>query len=223
MTDVDVLNFADTEQLAQPDTPLQPILRRKVVPGYLADVGYAGWRRIYGSASIAPGGRTVQLPSDFWELRECKIALPGASTAGIPPLRYIGSIPGEVIDSESNTFLSVPTGYYLTHSAATPALYNVLRLDAPADQAYTLYYIYFNGIFFADDTAPYDFSNFIPVQFQWALVEGLRKELFYRRFGQQDARFQAAQQEYQRFVAISQGRNQADLDLAARDSSTKRE
>lgn len=195
MTTTTIASAADTKGLSQPDMDLQVLLRRKVIPGFLADVGYAAWRKKYAGVAMLVNDRYVTIPNNnFWHLKT--VAFSGAENC---PLTYIGDDETKVMIAEATTSAdaNTPTGFYLIlHTDGAWRIY----FNVPTSAATTALICYDTLIYFADDSTQVDLEPFIPVQFHWVLVEGLKREIFYDRFGVGDDRWQAADMEYKMWV-----------------------
>lgn len=201
MTTATIAAAADTKGLAGSDMDLQVLLRRNVIPAFLEDVGYVSWRRQAATASVTLGARYVALATNFWHMKTV-----GLATEEDTPLNYIGDDQVQILAAEANTTNAKPTGYYMKiHTDGTWRLY----FDAPFDVARTVAYTYDTNILFADDTTVVNLDIYIPSQFQWALVEGLKAEIFYDRYGVGDDRFTAAEAKYDKWV--QRARNSPEL------------
>jgi len=202
MTTATIAAAADTKGLAGSDMDLQVLLRRNVIPAFLEDVGYVSWRRQATTASVALGARYFALATaNFWHMKTVALA-----TEEETPLNYIGDDEVQVLKAEANTTNAKPTGYYMKiHTDGTWRAY----FDAPFDSARTVAYVYDTNILFADDTTVVNLDIYIPSQFQWALVEGLKAEIFYDRYGVGDDRYTAAKAKRDEWV--QRARNSPEL------------
>jgi hypothetical protein len=189
-----VEQYADIGGLSSPDINLKVILRHNVCPAFMADVGFVAWRRVVSTLDLVQGTPAYDLPPDFWMLQALTIA-PDFST----DLQYIGDDPEKMMAAEANVTQGKPGGYYLVRRTTT-AEYRKIKFNAPPDQAYVAAYTYYSGIPFTDDTSDVELDKFVPNYFQWALVESLKKEILFLRFGIGDPRYVAAEQAYQGWI-----------------------
>lgn len=193
MTTAEIIAYADPEGLSVPDVNLNAELRLNLMPDFLEAVGYVSWRRKHGSAVLSPGDTTLTLPANFYSLKAINLGGPNDPFAGEGGLGYIGDNPDLVLAAENATVAAKPSGYYFQEI-------RVLKFGAPLDATYTARYVYYSGIIFADLGTEVELDDYIPLQHQWALVEGLRKILYARRFGVGDNRFADAAANYDRKV-----------------------
>lgn len=212
MTTAQIVTFADPGGLSQPDFDLNVLLRRKIIPEYLSvpyrdddgamrgGVGYVGWRRKIGTQAITTALQSFDLPTDFWQMKQIGFGLQSVTTQPLNfdrgELVYIGDDPGLVSQAESATIPARPSGWYLVRTASAPNQYRTAKFSCPADMPYTCRFVYYSGIVFADDVTAVELDAFIPTQFQWTLVDGLKRELYGFRFGIGDNRFQLAAEAY---------------------------
>jgi hypothetical protein len=181
--------YANIADLSSPDINLKVLLRRNVVPAFMADVGYVSWRRTATTIPLIAGTSAYDLPDDFWMMQVLTLDPSDA------PLQYIGDDPEKVLSAERNVTAGKPGGYYLVRRT-TSLVYKKLKFNAPADTGYTARYTYYTGPNFVDDTTDVEMDKYIPNQFQWALVEGLKKEIMFVRFGIGDSRYVASERAY---------------------------
>lgn len=193
--------YAATGDLSSPDIDLKVMLRRNVVPAFLSDVGYPSWRRKPATFNCVASTQSYDLPDDFWQMQVVNIVLGTDDPSDVP---YIGDDPQKVLLAEAATTLGKPGAYYLTRRTTT-YLFKKLKFDVPPDAAYVCRYSYYSGIEFTDDTTAVELDKYIPAQFQWALVEGLKREIMFIRFGIGDSRYQASDNAYQAWVTRAAG------------------
>lgn len=202
MTTTQIASYADTKGLASSDIDLQVLLRRKIVPDFLSRVGYTAWRRKEDTAAVSANVRYFDITDhDFYHMK--KVVISGEEET---QLLYIGDDEEKVLRAAATTSADAdkPTGYYLRLIAGSPAVWRVY-FDVPTDTARTFAYIYDINIYFADDSTPVDFNQYIPHQFQWALVELLKAEIFADRFGAgEESRYARAIQEAERIIQLAQ-------------------
>lgn len=185
--------YASVGDIASPDIDLKVLLRRKVVPGFLHDVGFVAWRRPVATISLLPGQNAYDLPDDFWMMQVLTID-PSADK-----LKYVGDDPEKMIAASANVTPGRPDGYFITRRP-TSLLYKRIQFNAPPDTGYTARFTYYTDIVFIDDTTDVEMDKYIPSQFQWGLVEGLNREIMRVRFGIGDPRYAAAEEQYGVFV-----------------------
>jgi hypothetical protein len=189
MTTSQIENAANRGDLASADFQIGLVLRYKAIPLFLEDVGRIGWRRRTASVQISPSTRSATLPSDFFEASSVWVA--PVDDLG-DPLKYIGETDRLVAQALDRTTGGRPEGFYLSGSS--------IYSDRPADKTYSLRVVYFYQIPFSNQSEDIDLSAWIPGQYHWALVELLRRELFFDRYGDQDPRFSTSAQLYQEWL-----------------------
>lgn len=198
MTTLDIETEANRDGAATGDLNLKTMLRLKVVPLFLEDVGYVGWRRVRETKPLPAALNYVDIGSGtqrFGHMREIYLTVDPDTQ-----LEFIGDDDRKVLKAKSNTVAARPANYFIEGSGST---FNRVSFDAPADQAYTVALVWDFHIEFPNMIDAVDLDPYIPREFQWALVDGLQREIFSRRFGQSDDRYMRADSEYQRGVAIA--------------------
>jgi hypothetical protein len=219
MTTADIEAKADPGNLASPDLDLKFELRQNVVPYFYSPenprdelgggAGYAWWRRKAASAGINQGDQSFALPADFWEMKFISFGEVTTASSSLDfdrdELKYIGEDPGLVARAEVATVQVRPQGYY--YSGNPGAM--LLKFDSLADQPYSVGYSYYNRLVFADNTTTVDLNDFIPNQWQWALVSLLRRVLYGFRLGVEDSRFQWATDEAKRWLQAARTNQEA--------------
>jgi len=193
MTTLEIETQANRGDVAR-DMSIATILRYQVIPEFLEDVKYCAWRKKWATVTTAAGTRSYALATDIAELRE-------VHRVGYGEMEYIGADAAKVFAAESATDNEEPTGYYLGRDGVTPAAFTVLYLNGPADAVHTLRYNYLYRIPFTDTTTAVDLKLYIPEQFHWGLVEGLKKEIYEDRFGLSDPRAMKAAQQFEAWKA----------------------
>lgn len=183
MTTAQVEFYADPQKIGN-DLWTRAILRRKVVPEFLEGVGKVGWRRKTFLAMLNPTVQSIDLPMDFGKVDEVTLW----ATSGSPPppngpcpipLHYIGDDGVmRLAAEEASTVFQAPTGYWIDRTQTSPNRYATVKFSYPADQQYRVRLIYYLEINFPDDRTPLELDNFIPTQFQWAFVHGLKAEIY---------------------------------------------
>ena len=202
MTTAQIETYADIGGIAQPDVDLKIILRRKVVPEFLRRVGYPSWRRKNAAISLVASTQEYDLPDDFGSMKSLSLNSPQSSTVQYTELTYIGDDPMKVVLAAGTVTAAKPTGYYFVRRATTE-LFKRLRFNCPPDLAYTCRYVYNMNIVFADDTTSVEIDKYVPAEFQWGLVEGLKAYLYGVRRGLGDARKEDAETEFAKFIALA--------------------
>jgi hypothetical protein len=193
MTTADIESLADFEGTGAPDFPAGKTLRRNVVPDFFSRVGLVEWRRFRESLAFAANTSSADMSADFsvieaiWKDADSK-------------LTYIGDNQRKMMEAAANTTPAAPSQYYLTFNSTAPVKRRKVNLGAPTDAAYTLTVFGWITPYFSDDTTPVDLNPYIPEQFQWGLVEGLKAQIFRVRYGIQDPRTMDANQEFLRIV-----------------------
>lgn len=195
MTTAQIETAADPSSVLAPaDVDLKVLLRYKVVPDFYEQVGYAWWRRKQVSLSISANATYVSSTAgDIGHIRSVYL-----SSDTDNELDYIGDREDLIVKARVATVASKPTQYWHQLVSTTEMRF---YFGAPSDGAYTMLLGYDSHIVFADDTSSVDLAAYIPKKFHWALVEGLKRELYERRFGDGDSRYQRADAEWQRLTA----------------------
>lgn len=197
MTTVDIETNANRGQVAR-DMNVGAVLRYQIIPEFLQDVKYCAWRKKWATITTVVGTRGYALAADFAEMREVQIV-------GYDELEYIGQDSQKVFAAEATTHSARPQGYYLGRdSGATVGAFKHLFFDALPDAVYTVRYCYLYKIPFADDVNAVDLEAWIPAEFHWALVEGLKREIYEDRFGLGDPRAAKAAEQFESWKARAQ-------------------
>lgn len=191
MTTAQIETFADIGGISSPEIDLKALLRRNVIPAYLSDVGYTSWRRKPHTITTIAGQQGYDLDTDFWQMQ--LVTLQGVAE----PLQYIGEDPEKLLAAEAAATApqGMPSGYYLGRIAVSGEFRRLMLNCLPFGTG-LIRCLYYTGIHFADDTTSVELDQYIPSQFQWGLVESLKKEIFFIRFGIGDPRFVAAETAY---------------------------
>lgn len=194
MTTAQIESNADPKGLAGTYFDLKVVLRRNVVPKFLADVGYCAWRFKFATISLAASARYISISDgDFWHMKHVVIKGYEAS-----PLTYIGDDMKHVLTAESATITGTPEGYYLKlHTDGTWRVF----FDVPSNATRDIVIAYDTNIPFSDDTTSINLDQYIPKQFHWALVCGLQMKLYEDRLGIEDQRYATSKQEYGEWIA----------------------
>lgn len=200
MTTEQIEIAADRGNLASGDIDLKFLLRRNVVQKFLLDVGDVTWRRRYGSITTDTSVRVHDLPDDFFKMVRF-FRKPATWTANQEPsdLLYIGEDPLLVSQAEIATEPGTPTGYYIT-TRTSDGEWKAVKFDIQPDTVETIPYIYLAYPQFDDDKASVELNKWIPEPFQFALVCGLRAEIYLDRYGRGDKRFEQEDGRYREWA-----------------------
>lgn len=194
MTTAQIEARADPSSVATADLNLKLELRHNVVPDFMEDVGYVSWRRKHISKPLTAAASYVDIIDNTYSFSHMKsVYLEGHWDN---PLSYIGEDPIEVLKAKANTVAGKPSSYYLESSGSA---FHRVGFNVPADLAYIVWMSFDLHVKWPDDTSSVDLDTYIPSQFQWALVCGLRKFVYRERFGIGDERYQEATAEYERW------------------------
>lgn len=196
MTTADIEQRADPTGVATADINLKLELRYNVIPEFLEDVGYVSWRRKHVSKVLAAAANYVDVSDSTYSFAHMKQVFLASDFD--TPLSYIGEDPMEVLRAKANTTAGKPTGYYLESDGDD---FQRVSFNCPAQQEYTVWMTLDLHIKFPDDTSSIDLDKYIPSQFQWGLVAGLRKTIYRERFGIGDERYQEADAEFEKWKA----------------------
>lgn len=191
MTTAQIEARSDPSGAATADIDLKLELRYNVIPEFLEDVGYPMWRRKHISKTLTAGASLVDVTDSTYSFSHMKLVCLG--TDFDKPLQYIGEDPVEVMKSKAATVADVPTGYYLESDGGA---FQRVGFNCPAIQQYTVWLSFDMHIKWPDDSSSVDLNIYIPQQFQWGLVSGLRRSIYRERFGIGDARYQEADADF---------------------------
>jgi hypothetical protein len=191
LTTGQIENAANAGGISTPDFPLKTILRYSVIPRFLIDVGDTQWRRRTGSIATVAGTSDYALPANFMRMRQIGAHNPG--------LLYVGEDDARVLELEASTDQGKPHSWRIIASSDNSL--KTLRLYPTPDAPATIPYSYSAYIPFASEMEEIDLAPYIPEEFHWALVEGLRAEILNDRFGEGDNRYMRAEGQYQQWLA----------------------
>lgn len=189
----EVQTYADIGGISVPDLNLAALLRLSVCPKFMHDVGYTSWRRKIGTVNA--NAQAVALPTDCDMIEG---VYKGAPTASNPPLIYIGENPDSVMAAEGSA-PGVPSGYYFYPDGSGNPL-GFIKFSCSPSPTFTATLVYYRKFTFADNTTDVDLNLWVPSQYQWALVEKLKAEIYKIRSGIGDPGYIVAEQEYKIFV-----------------------
>lgn len=196
MTIGEVLAQANRGDIASRDINVYGVLKNKVLFDYFDRVGDASWRRRDSTIPITvASGRSYDLPEDFLKVQE--IYYPGKKD---DPLKYIGEDPSARAQAEASTESGRPAAYWITQDG--DKIWKRVRFDRDPDASYTAYYTYLMyPRLLPEADLNQDLAVWVPEQFHWGFVEGVRAEIFLDRFGIGDDRYLAAMQAFDYWVA----------------------
>jgi len=205
MTTAQIEEFADFEKIATPNFPVKVYLRRMVIPDFCNRVGLVGWRRLTEFVTVPVAGRAVDISAHF--------ATVSSVWRGECKLDFIGDSEYKLAIAVANQTPGQPSAWYLGFNASAdyndqsvvgPINVRKVMLAAPADAVTELAVNGWKTPYFDDDTNPVNLDPFIPFQYQWGLVEGLKAEIFSDRLGQGDDRTKKAMAKYEYWIAQAQ-------------------
>lgn len=197
MTTSDIENAANPGGLATPDFPLKSILRYKVIPEFLIDVGDVAWVRRTGTIQTVAGTRDYALASDFLRFRQIGVPSDYPMSLSDDRLQYVGENDDLVLSLENAVGQSAPKSYWVINSSSE---FKTVRLAPTPDAAYTFPYSYIAFMRFKSAEEVRDLSTIAPEPLHWAFVEGLKREVFVDRFGEGDPRYMRAEAEYRSWI-----------------------
>jgi hypothetical protein len=204
---------ANRGNIAGGDFGLKHTLRYEVLPEFYRKVSEADptWLKKTSTLSIVTSTRVYNLPQDFRSMVGVYYQAPYAAKPS--EVRYIGENPQLVAMAEIVTAPSRPLGYYIIQRTDNKK-FRALKIDRPADTSYTFPYIYRSRLIVSDDIDDTELDQYIPEEYQQALIAGLRREILLDRFGQGDQRAGIAASQFEEI--IDQARNSGH-DLARRN------
>lgn len=205
MTIEEVVSQANRGDIASRDIDLLSVLKNKVIHDFFLGVGEVAWRRRHYTFTLSTTTRNYPQPADFMKLIEVYLLTTPALVSPNQrqkPLRNITEDPLAIALANANTAAGKPAAYYLKQDEDPTngtGKWNTIRFDRDADQPYTASSSYVLYPYNIGQTE--DLSRWIPDQFHWGLVEGLRAEIFGDRYGIGDDRYERCQQEFLRWQA----------------------
>lgn len=222
MNTTQIAAYADYDRLAGTGDSmlkLQAILRRKIIPEFYNRVGACWWRRLQVRGLLLEEGKAeVDMGAAMAIIRSVYVS-------GVPAT-YIGDDEAELEKAEAfvTTGEQIRPGKYWTQFSGYN-LYNVsmepdindpeaekregpvtsrlLKFNGASDGNYEVSVVGFIQLWFDDDVTEVDLNPSIPFEFQWALVEGLKREIYEARVGTQDARYKLAHAEFEKWIAMA--------------------
>lgn len=130
------------------------------------------------------------------------VSWPATLPAGVIPSAVIissGTVEVRLLNMSGATLTpTIAISYYFlqTITGVAAASWQAIKFQAPPDGAYSVQIVQLTYIPFVDDTTSVNLLPYIPEPLHWALVAGLRAQIFFDRFGQGDPRYDRAQAEY---------------------------
>lgn len=181
MTTAEIGGFANRGNVAR-DMDLATVLKYQVIPEFLQDVRVAAWRKRYMTVTTSAGVRAYSMTAAFAEMRE-------VWREGYGPLEYIGADEQKVLKAESAAAQEAPSAYYIGQSpSSSTSAHQFLVLSAPPDGVYSLRCCYLFRIPWGELASVVDLAPYIPEEYHWGLVEGVKREIYEDRFGLDDPR-----------------------------------
>lgn len=207
----EIQSLADFENSGAPDFPTGQVLRAKVIPEFMSRVGMVEWRRLTETLQFAPDVRYQDINPHFSLIEQVWLVDPRKQ------LRFIGDDPWRMLISTKDFPDPVqPAEYFITNNRAgvytnAPAPLTVdgqsgprrLNLGAPSDAIYSVAVFGWAIPYFENNTDDVDMNPWIPIQFQWALVDGLRAEIFRVRYGTENIATLNARAEFDKGIALA--------------------
>ena len=187
MTTATIQSEANRTGQASADMDLGVLLRRKTIPLFFERVGKPVWRRKVTSTNTVINQNYVDLAIDFHSLEKAYFGTANFTDGG--DLTYIGDSYEELAAAAAATVAADPAKFYLGYTAA--GALQRMYFQAPAATVGPIWYIYYRFAVFADDTTSVNMAQYIPEQFHWGLVEALKEEIYFERYGLGDHRYEA--------------------------------
>ena len=224
----EIAALADWEQHAGVAFPIQKTLRLKVIPAFLDEIGLVGWRRFTEVITIGPGDRYVVIPETVKTINAVKV--------GARRLTYIGDNP-DAIDSilAQTSRPAAPSVYWVEfyqklvmdtqdtppsqptdETIPGPNGQRMLKFGTPSDNVYDLTVNAWQTPQFTDYASDVQLDSFIPREYQWGLIEGLRYEIYKFRIGVGDPRSINAKAEYDSYVVRARNHKDASAEETPR-------
>lgn len=191
------------------DFDVKGTLRFEVIPAFYRLVKEARWLRKVATMQVSSASRYYSLADDFRSMTEAFLN----STERRCELTYIGENAEFVAAAELSTTPARPSGFYIV-PRTTDGLLRGLKFNATPDSTYLLVYVYRSGLVFANDNEDYELDRFIPEDFQPALINELKAEMLWDRYGIGDQR---GDREHAKFLAICEQAVTGGTDLARRN------
>lgn len=192
MTTDQIETLANRRNLATPDFDIKSELRYNVIPHFLDEVGHTRWRRRTATVTTVIGTQDYDLPADFFFMRRIS---PGANyPEPISQLEYVGENPERLTAAEQGTSNGNPGEYQIVPDS--DGNLKKLRLYPTPGIVTTFTYVYTNFVPFKNAEEDIDLGGYIPEQYHYGLVSGLRAEIYLDRYGEGDPRYPAELNKY---------------------------
>jgi len=204
MTLTEIQTVANRGSIATADFDIGKCLRQEVMREFAQKVGEADptWLRRSSTISLTAGVQLADLPDAFRSMVVVYEA--GLNSQNEPvPMTYIGEDALRVARAEITTERGAPGGYYIVQRQSD-SKWKRIKFDRPADTSYTIPYVYRVDLIFADADNP-ELDQYMPAEIQHALIHGLRREIYFDRYGQGDPRYQRAADRFDELCLLAQG------------------
>jgi hypothetical protein len=205
VTTAEIQALADFDNSAAPDYPIGTVLRQNVIPDFFDRVGHVSWRQWAEVVTFGPGDRYRDISPYFSTIESVWLVEPRRQ------LKYAGDSSFDMLMSAfDNPEPAAPRQYFISSMQAP--IYNPmapteaeiegpvgprrLTLHAPCDAVYKVSVFGWQIPWFADNSTAVNMDLFVPRQYQWGLVEGLRAEVFRERLGVENPKTVLATQGY---------------------------
>lgn len=205
MTSTQIIAEANEEAMVvgASDINLERRLRRKVLRDFETAVGECAWRR----KSLTPiytvvGIREYDLPTDFVKMLTAPKLYDSAGDL-VSTLQYVGEDPDLISAGEADAEQGLPAGFSLVRLTGSVTRLERIWFNKIPDAIYTLRSSYVSRVPVADEVTEIDFDDFIPGEIQWALVEGLKIEIYRGRVSIRDNRLQESKDAWSQYVEIA--------------------
>ena len=200
MTTATIESEANRTGLATADMNLSVLLRHKTIPLFFERVGKTAWRRKVASTNTVVNQNYVDLATDFHFLEKVYFGTSNFTEDG--DLTYIGDSYEELAAASAATVAADPSKFYLGYTAA--GALQRMYFQAPAATVGAIRYIYYRFAVFADDTTSVNMNQYVPEQYQWGLIEALKEDIFFDRYGVGDNRYEAQRERAMEWVVRAQ-------------------
>lgn len=212
MTLAQIEQAANRGNIASGSFNIRHVLRFEVIPEFYRKVGDVRWLRKNDTLPVSASDRDYDLPADFRSMIAVYRPVTG-SNGEAQELTYIGENPLLVAEAEINTTAGAPTGFYIVRHS-TESTWRAIKLDCPPDTTYSLPYVYRSRLAIPNETFDAELDQYIPEDYQSALIWGLRAQIYLDRFSQDDQRYPVAEN---KFAEICEEAKEGAADLARRN------
>lgn len=205
-----IIGIANADGIALPDLDLMVVLGQNVLPAFIMDCGsgYTNWRRTRLTIDVLIDTATYTLPQYVSTVQDIFPVLDTAGSLG-DKLRYLGEISEGLVGTFVTPALKgLPDCYTLsqnvpstgTATLATASGGLVVWFNKTHDRNRTYRVAADIGLPTSDFNSDHDMNTWVPPEYQWGLVEGLKMELYKTRFGAGDKRYALAERERDKWV-----------------------